>query len=223
MGVAEEIGSKFFLDMDEAVYMPVYTLQKKYLGTDHIQAMSLQMEDPSLILQTIDDVERILRSNHAIKNPDKDDFVIRTQDQAMEIVGAVTGGISFLLLAIAGISLVVGGVGIMNIMYVAVSERTHEIGLRKAIGAKPSAIKRQFIFESILITLVGGGIGTLAGVLISWLVSVGAQALGFNWPFVLTFSSLIFAFSSSAIIGMIFGYTPARKAAELDPILALRK
>lgn len=223
VGVAEEIGTKFFLDMDEAVYMPVYTLQKKYLGTDHIQAMSLEMKDPSLIFQTIDDIERILRSNHGIKDPAKDDFVVRTQDQAMEIVGAVTGGISFLLLAIAGISLVVGGVGIMNIMYVAVSERTHEIGLRKAIGAKPSAIKRQFIFESILITLVGGGIGTFAGVLISWLVSVGAQALGFNWPFVLTLSSLIFAFSSSAIIGLLFGYTPARKAAELDPILALRK
>ena len=222
VGVVEPIGTKFFMDVDEAVYMPVQTVQKKIQGVDHVSAISLQMEDPSLILQTIDDVERILRSNHHIKDPAKDDFVIRTQDEAMKIVGAITGGISALLLSLAAISLVVGGVGIMNIMYVAVTERTHEIGLRKAIGARPSSIKKQFIFEAILITMVGGVIGILGGTFVSWSVSAIANLLGFNWPFVVSVGSITFSFLSSSIVGLVFGYAPAKKASELDPILALR-
>jgi putative ABC transport system permease protein len=180
------------------------------------------MEDPSLILQTTRDIQQILRTNHRIKDPSKDDFVIRTQDEAMQIVGTVTGGISALLLGLASISLIVGGVGIMNIMFVAVSERTKEIGLRKAIGAQPSAIKRQFLFEAIILTMLGGVLGILGGIFVSWSVSVIANLIGFKWPFIVSLGAVFFSFSASSLVGLVFGYSPALKAAKMDPISALR-
>ncbi len=223
IGVAAPIGSKWFLDADNAVYMPVQTVQKKVLGIDYVLGIGMEMKDPELIYQTIDDLERIMRYNHNIQDPKKDDFVFRTQEQAVNIVNDVTTGISALLFAIAAISLIVGGVGIMNIMYVAVSERTREIGLRKSVGANPSAIRRQFIYESIMVTLLGGTLGIIAGVLVTWIVSTVANALGFEWPFVIPLVGLILAFASSTFIGFVFGYAPASKAADLDPILALRR
>lgn len=223
IGVVKPIGSKFFMDVDEAVYLPVQTVQKKILGIDYLSAISLKMREPTLILQTMSDVERILRSNHHIKNPGKDDFVIRTQDEAMKIVGTVTGGISALLLGLAAISLIVGGVGIMNIMYVAITERTHEIGLRKAVGAEPAAIKKQFIYEALLITMIGGILGVLCGIFVSGSVSFIANLIGFKWPFIVSFGIVLFAFCSSTCVGLIFSYAPALKASRLDPISALRK
>lgn len=223
VGVTEEVGTKFFLDMDEVVYMPVKTAQKKYMGIDYVQAISLEMIDPDLIIPTIRDLENMMRQNHKIQDPDKDDFVVRTMDQAMDIVGAVTTGVSALLFAIALISLIVGGVGIMNVMYVAVSERTREIGLRKAIGAPPDAIRHQFLMEAVVISVIGAVIGVACGVFVSWLVSIVAQAFGFNWPFILPWSALIVAALMAIVIGWVFGYAPARRAAELDPILALRR
>lgn len=223
IGVATPIGSKWFLDADNAVYMPVQTVQKKILGIDYVLGIGMEMHDPELIHQTIDDLERVMRYNHNIQDPAKDDFVFRTQEQAINIVNDVTTGISALLFAIAAISLIVGGVGIMNIMYVAVSERTQEIGLRKAVGANPSVIRRQFIYEAIMVTLLGGILGVIAGVLVTWLVSTIANALGFDWPFVVPIIGLFLAFASSTVIGIVFGYAPASKAADLDPILALRR
>lgn len=223
VGVVEEVGTKFFLNMDEVVYMPVKTAQKKLLGIDYIQAISLQMESPELIATTIRDLENILRQNHRIQDPSKDDFVVRTMDQAMQIVGTVTMGISVLLFGIALISLVVGGVGIMNIMYVAVTERTREIGLRKAIGAEPWAIRAQFMMEAVLICFVGGLLGVFLGIAISWLTSLGAHAVGFEWPFIVKFGAVALAFGVSVVVGLAFGYAPARQASELDPILALRQ
>ncbi len=223
VGVAEEIGTQFFLNMDETVYMPIRTAQKQLIGVDYIQAISLKMFNKELIGKTINDIEKMLRQNHDIKDPEDDDFVVRTMEESMEIVDTVTGGISILLFAIAAISLVVGGVGIMNVMYVAVTERTSEIGLKKAIGARPFAIKFQFMAESIVISIIGGSIGVALGVGISWLVSFVAGKFEFEWPLVITLDMLVFAFVISAGLGIVFGYAPANKASKLNPIDALRK
>jgi len=222
IGVAEEIGTKYFMNMDELVYIPIRTAQKKLLGIDHILAFALVMKDPNLIDQTISQVAQVMRRNHDIKDPGKDDFAIRTQDEAMEIIDTVTYGISILLLSLASISLIVGGVGIMNVMYVSVTERTNEIGLKKAVGAKPWAIKLQFLAESVFISLLGGIIGIAFGVLISWSISYLANLLNFDWPFVIKTNSIILAFTVSAALGIIFGYAPANKAGKMNPIDALR-
>lgn len=223
VGVADEQGSQFFLNMDEIVYLPIRTAQKKLMGEEYIQAISITMKNKTFIGPTINAIEKTIRRNHNITDPDKDDFVVRTMDEAMQIVNSVTGGISILLFSIACISLVVGGVGIMNIMYVAVSERTSEIGLKKAVGAKESAIKFQFLAESVTISLIGGVLGVLVGIFLSFIISVIAQNFGFNWPFVVNQSMVVFSSSIAISLGIIFGYGPASKAAKLDPILALRR
>jgi putative ABC transport system permease protein len=143
-------------------------------------------------------------------------------DEAMDILNVATDAIAILLLAIALISLVVGGVGIMNVMFVAVSERTNEIGLKKAVGARPSAIKSQFMGEAIIIAVVGGIIGIIVGVALSWLMSFGAQLAGYNWKFVITINGLLFAFLIPAGIGIMFGYAPAKRASKMNPIDALK-
>jgi putative ABC transport system permease protein len=222
VGVMESKGAQFFFNMDEVVFIPIQTVQKKIDGVDHISALALQMEDSNFIIQTVSDLERIIRTNHRITDPDKDDFVVRTADQALQIVGAVTSGISALLLSIAAISLVVGGVGIMNVMYVSVSERKMEIGLRKALGAKPKWIRMQFLMEALVITVVGGALGAVGGGGLSYLISLGAKAAGFNWPFVLDPMSVFAAFLVSATVGLIFGFAPASKASKLDPVTSLR-
>jgi len=142
--------------------------------------------------------------------------------EAIDILNTVTSAMTFLLLAIVAISLVVGGVGIMNVMYVAVTERTMEIGLRKAVGASSSNILRQFLIEAILLTLVGGFIGCLLGTGFAFLISLIAKAMGLSWVFSVPLKAYIVALSFSAFFGIVFGVTPARAAAKLDPIEALR-
>ncbi|MBD3331198.1 FtsX-like permease family protein [Candidatus Peregrinibacteria bacterium] len=222
IGVVEEMGTRYFLNMDEIVYIPIQTAQKKVLGINYIQAMALKMKDKNYMEVTVEQIEKLLRKNHNIKDPEKDDFVVRTLDDSMEIIDTVTNGISILLFLLAAISLVVGGVGIMNVMYVSVTERTHEIGLKKAVGAAPAAIKFQFIFEAVLISLLGGILGVLLGAGISWLVSFIANLVNFEWPFVISSFMIIFALSISVILGITFGYAPAQKAASLNPIDALK-
>lgn len=222
VGVMEPLGSQFFMNMDEIVYVPLQTGQKLLMGLDYIPAFVAKMKDKSMIQQTIWEMERVLRKNHNIKDPEKDDFAIRTQDEAMDIVNVVTGGISLLLLSIAAISLLVGGIGIMNVMYVTVTERVKEIGLRKAIGARPSLILAQFLIEAVLVTILGGAIGILLGVGISWGISQLARLLQFDWVFSVPPEAILVAFGVSAAFGIIFGYAPAKKAAGLHPIEALR-
>ena len=134
----------------------------------------------------------------------------------------ITNALKFFLAAIAAISLLVGGIGIMNIMYIAVSERTREIGLRKAVGANRSYLLKQFLTEAIIITMTGGVIGIIFGALISLAVALGANYLGYNWELIITLPSVLVGFILSTAIGLIFGYFPAQKAAALDPIIALR-
>ncbi len=222
IGVMAERGSVMFINFDDYVYMPVTTLQKKVMGIDHISYFISKMKDPSSPEATVEEVSDTLRRRHEITDPLREDFNVTSMAEAMDILNTVTSAITFLLLAIVIISLVVGGVGIMNVMYVAVTERTMEIGLRKAVGASSSNILRQFLIESILLTVVGGVIGCVLGTGFSFLISVIANSMGLSWTFAVPLKAFVVALSFSAFFGIIFGVTPARAAAKLDPIEALR-
>ena len=207
---------------DDAIYMPMATAQKKMLGIDHISVAVVQLKNVNLGDVTAESIRMTLRRNHSITDPNKDDFQVVTQAQVLDIYNTIFNGITILLIAIASISLVVGGVGIMNIMYVVVTERTAEIGLKKALGAKNEDILKEFLIESILVTVLGGISGIILGALLSWLVSVVAVANGLTWLFTVPLYSIIIAVGVSAAIGISFGVLPARSAAKLDPIEALR-
>lgn len=222
IGVMAERGSVMFMNFDDFVYMPIRTLQKKVMGIDHVSYFISKMKNPDSPESTVEEIEDVLRRRHSISDPARDDFSVTAMAEAIDILNTVTSAMTFLLLAIVAISLVVGGVGIMNVMYVAVTERTMEIGLRKAVGASSSNILRQFLIEAILLTLVGGVIGCLLGTGISFLISLIAQALGLDWTFLVPLKAFVIALSFSAFFGIIFGVTPARAAAKLDPIEALR-
>ncbi len=192
------------------------------MGIDYISYFISKMKDPNSPEATVEEVNDVLRRRHNITDPLRDDFNVTAMAEAMEILNTVTSALTFLLLAIVAISLVVGGVGIMNVMYVAVTERTMEIGLRKAVGASAASIMRQFLIEAILLTVVGGIIGCLLGAGVSFLISLIANAIGLSWTFSVPFKAFVIALSFSAFFGIIFGVTPARAAAKLDPIEALR-
>ena len=221
IGVMASQGSSGFFNPDTVAYIPVRTGQSMW-GVQHLQAIVVNIIDMEKAERTRWRTAEILRQNHDIDSPEKDDFQITTSDEALSIVGDVTGGISILLGALAGISLVVGGVGIMNVMYVTVTERTREIGLRKSIGAPRRAILMQFLIEAVLITLLGGVIGVIGGALLSWIASVGAGYAGYGWDFTIPSMAVVLALSVSVGIGLLFGYRPAKRAASLDPISALR-
>lgn len=207
---------------DDIIYMPLGTAQKKMLGVNYLLVGVVQIKDVNLGDATAESIREAMRSLHKITNPAKDDFTVTTQAQAMDTFNTIFGGITALLISIAAISLVVGGVGIMNIMYVIVTERTAEIGLKKALGARSSDILKEFLVESILVTVLGGIIGILLGVALGWLVSVVAVYSGLTWVFTVPIYSILIAVGVSGTIGMAFGVLPARAAAKLDPIEALR-
>jgi putative ABC transport system permease protein len=163
-----------------------------------------------------------LRERHDIDNPEDDDFSVRSFRDALDLVTSITDALRYFLAAMAALSLLVGGIGIMNIMLVSVTERTREIGLRKALGATNSQVLSQFLFEAIALTLIGGLIGLLAGVFISYLAALIVRSLGYRWDFIVSLSSVLLAVGLSTLIGMIFGYYPARRASRLSPIEALR-
>ncbi|HPT30095.1 MAG TPA: ABC transporter permease [bacterium] len=223
IGVMKSRGGGLGMDFDDYVYMPLRTLQKKIMGIDYVMYMIHEVKDMTLAADTAEEIRLILRDNHKITDPIKDDFRVSTMEDMMAILNTVTDAITILLLAIVIISLIVGGVGILNIMYVIVSERTMEIGLRKAVGANYRNIMTQFLAESVLITLLGGVVGVLVGIVFSFLISVGANYANLDWLFVIPFKSLVVAFFFSLVFGIFFGVYPARKAARLDPIEALRK
>ncbi len=223
VGVIAERGSAFFFDMDNTITLPTKTMQKKLLGIDYVQAISARMKDGSLSAKTKAELTELLRENHNITDTDLDDFAVNTTAEAQDSLTTITNGITFLLIALVGISLVVGGVGIMNIMYVSVVERTFEIGLRKALGASREAILNQFLAEAILITLGGGVIGVIGGAALAFLIYLGATAAGLAWIYQVTYSSIFLAVGFSAVIGLVFGLYPASAASKLNPIDALRR
>jgi len=193
------------------------------LGVDYIQFLIAYMKDPSQAEATAADVTAIMREQHDITDPNKDDFAVTTMEEALGMLDAITGGINLLLMAIAAISLLVGGVGIMNVMYVSVSERTYEIGLRKSVGATKSDILWQFLWEALSLTFIGGVIGVILGQLLSVLSALAAQYYGIDWGFNISITGLILGVGFSVITGLIFGIYPARKASMMEPVEALRK
>jgi putative ABC transport system permease protein len=207
---------------DGIVFIPLNTAQKKMLGIDYITVGVVALNDISQADATADQIKIALRINHNITDPAKDDFVVQTQAQALETFNVIFDGITYLLIAIAAISLLVGGVGIMNIMYVVVTERTSEIGLKKALGAREADILNEFLVEAVLVTVLGGIIGIAGGAFMGWVVSIIAQSAHLAWTFSVPFYAIAIGFGVSAVIGISFGVFPARSAAKMDPIEALR-
>lgn len=224
IGVMAERGSAGVFSMDDMIIMPLKSLQKLIQGIDYVSFILATMKDKSLGEQTVEDLTLLMRDLHDITDPNLDDFAVTTADQAMEMLAVITGAIKILLFALACISLVVGGVGIMNIMYVSVTERTFEIGLRKALGAKKADILNQFLTEAVVLTFLGGILGIILGVGLTWLISfVATNFLNFDWQFYFSYTYILLASGISILVGLISGLYPARSAASLDPMVALRK
>lgn len=223
IGVLTEQGSGAgFLDFDNMVYLPINTLHKRLLGIDYAMYFMHRLVDVGRADETAAEIIELLRERHEITNPDKDDFRVTTMAEMITTLGTVTNALTGLLLAIVLISLIVGGVGIMNIMYVTVSERTPEIGLRKALGATRRDVTWQFLIESLLITVWGWFLGTILGILAASGLSLIANAFAINWNLVFPWPGVLVSFGFSVLCGLLFGFKPAQRAATLDPITALR-
>ena len=222
IGVFKKRGTAAFSNQDTTIFMPLFTAQKIMLGVDYLNMIRLKVDSEKNIDRAKADVVLVLRERHDIKKPEDDDFSVRDQKTALEVITRITGAIKYFLTAIAAISLVVGGVGIMNTMLISVNQRIREVGLRKAVGAKNSAIRLQFLIESVVITLVGGIVGIVLGIAISAVAAFIIQKLGYHWPFIVTLSSILLAVSISALVGLFFGFYPARRAARLNVVEALR-
>ncbi len=222
IGVMAERGAVMFVDYDDYVYIPIRTMQKKIMGVDYITYMVHQLVDPNLAYDTAEEARFIIRQDHQITDPAKDDFRTVTMIEALANLKTATNAVTWLLLGIVIISLIVGGVGVMNIMYVVVSERTAEIGLRKAVGATFRDIMLQFLVESVMITLLGGIVGIALGLGFAYLIAIGAKSYGLAWEFSVPTIAYVVALGFSLVFGVLFGLYPARQAAHLDPIEALR-
>ncbi|WP_199121460.1 ABC transporter permease [Pedobacter sp. ASV28] len=218
VGLLDEKGfNAFGQDQDDILVAPVSTVQNRILATIYYQYIYASASSEQVTDLATAEVTAILRKSHRLKVSDQNDFTVRTQEQLISTLSATTSLLTILLTVIAGISLVIGGIGIMNIMYVSVTERTREIGLRMSIGAKGKDILMQFLIEAILISLTGGIIGVLLG-----FISTKMVTLLLNWPTLISESSVILSFIVCALTGIFFGYYPAQKASRLDPIDALR-
>ena len=218
IGVMSSIGpTPSGRDQDDIVLLPYTSIQKRLLGTKSLNRITIFVDPAYDLGYAQAKVEKVLRRQHGIKNEMEDDFSVRTQQTQIKTIKNVSKILSILLGSIASISLVVGGIGIMNVMLVSVGERTREIGIRLAVGAKEKNILIQFLIESVLLSLVGGVIGTAAGILIS---KVASALTG--WPTQISLLAILVAFLFSALVGIVFGIYPAKKAAQLNPIEALR-
>ncbi|MBU2575823.1 ABC transporter permease [Patescibacteria group bacterium] len=221
IGVMKKRGVEAFQNQDTLVFIPLASAQKLLLGINHVSMISAKTYSENDIEFAVAQIENILRDNHGISGSQPNDFTVRATAQALEALGDVTDALKFFLSAIAAISLLVGGIGIMNIMLISVRERTREIGLRKAIGATSNNVQSQFLIESIVLTLVGGIIGIIIGASFSAIIAFIAKYLGYNWDYVVTIGSILMGVIVSTSVGIIFGWYPARKASELDPVVAL--
>lgn len=218
IGVLEEKGENTFgQDQDDVVIAPFTTVQKRILAIDYlsqIMASAVSEDDAS---EAVEQVTQILRDQHKIMASEEDDFTVRSMEELISTFSSTSEMLTVLLVAVAGISLLIGGIGIMNIMYVSVKERTREVGLRMAVGGKSSDILMQFLIEAVLISITGGVLGVVLGLGSTYFIE---EFL--NWPTSVALYSIIVSFAVCAVTGIFFGWYPARKAAALDPITALR-
>lgn len=218
VGVLESKGyNSFGMDQDDVVLAPYTTVMKRMLSVTYLQGINASAVTEDMTDLAIEDITSILRENHKLKASDEDNFTIRSQQEMAEMMNSTSDTMTVLLLVVACISLVVGGIGIMNIMYVSVTERTKEIGLRMSVGARGIDILNQFLIESVLLSVTGGLIGVIVG--------IGA-AVGINvfahWPIQIQPWSVLLSFAVCSATGIFFGWYPAKKAASLDPIEAIR-
>ncbi|HEY9785572.1 MAG TPA: ABC transporter permease [Candidatus Obscuribacterales bacterium] len=222
IGIMEKKGSTAFMDMDDQVFVPLSTAYNRLFGINAargqtVQYILVQAKSEDQILPAQFQITNLLRLRHKIKPPLSDDFYLRTQQELLQTAQSMSSMFTTLLGCTAGISLLVGGIGIMNIMLVSVTERTREIGIRKAVGARPEDIMWQFVVESIVLSLSGGLVGVLLGIVSSYAVSAATQ-----WTTIVTPWSVVLSFAVSIAVGLFFGIYPAKRASQLDPIIALR-
>jgi putative ABC transport system permease protein len=217
IGILQPKGGSGFNDPDDQVLVPVGVVQKYVVGNDEVRTIGVSVADPSQMTATSDAITALLRDRHDLASTDDDDFSVFDQTQLLEAASSISGTLTLLLGGIASISLVVGGIGIMNIMLVSVRERTREIGIRKAIGARGRDILAQFLVEALTLSLLGGLIGIAVGLLVS--AGIGQLA---GWGFTFSPGTVAVAVFFSLMVGVVFGVWPARQAARLDPITALR-
>ncbi len=223
IGVLRERGSVSIFNFDEIAYLPAKTFQKKLMGIDYLTFAFYRVRDAEKMERTVFQAKEIMAERHNISNPNEEDYAIMSMAEASDMLDQIFAVINILLLALTSVSLIVGGVGITNVMYVAVVERTFEIGLRKSVGAKRKDILRQFLFEAIILTLLGGAGGILVGFGISKIAEYIVSQLGFSLQFPLTFGALALGLGFSVVTGLVFGLKPAQAASKLSPMEALRK
>jgi len=217
VGLLETKGQSGWMNQDDQILVPITTAQNRVFGVDWLSGITIQVVNGDVMEQALVQVERILRRQHRLAREQDNDFSIRNQSDFLTTFQETNKTFGFLLAAIAGVSLLVGGIGIMNIMLVSVTERTREIGIRKAIGARRRDILMQFLVESIALSLTGGMIGIIFGIILSYVLSAWAQ-----WNTLVSFSSILLSFGFATLVGVFFGIYPARKASRLDPIVSLR-
>nr|WP_320022818.1 ABC transporter permease [uncultured Draconibacterium sp.] len=218
IGVLKEKGQNGMgMDQDDMILAPYTSVQRRMLAITHIQSIYASAVSEEQSNAAIYEMETILRRQHKLKEGEQDDFQVRSQAEMVEMVSSVTDMLTLLLGAVAGISLLVGGIGIMNIMFVSVTERTKEIGLRMSVGGRGFDILMQFLIEAVMLSILGGIIGIIFGTALSYLAS-----FALNMPFVVDTQAVGLSFLVCSVIGIFFGWYPARKAANLDPIDAIR-
>jgi putative ABC transport system permease protein len=223
VAVMEKSGSGSLFSLDGAVAVPYTTARDYLMGIKYYHHFIIQSKSDNLVGATAEDIRITLRESHGITDPTKDDFYVQTQEDLAKRLSTITSALTWFLVAVASIALFVGGVGIMNIMLVSVTERTREIGLRKALGATDRDILTQFLLEAVLLTAIGGIIGIILGSSLAFIIAlVLSSGLGVNWTFIFPWSGAAMGLSVSALIGLVFGGYPASQASKKSPIEALR-